>query len=120
MREVCLMWDEILQFYEERSQSRRKGEMWDKIRHHSRKMQEFIPKIQKHPKLSKLEARISAVELGIANPDKRLGALIFMEYNDQVRIVFYEFGKLLSTQEADDVHVHISDAIQVLEDNLIG
>jgi hypothetical protein len=112
------MWDKILAYYEEMSQMPREGEMWDSLRHHCRKIQELIPKIQAHSGLAELKHHISVHELCLVNPDNERGALIFMGYNDAVRIIFYKLGELADIDKSREVHVHLSDVIQVLASNL--
>jgi len=113
------MWDKILAYYQEMSQMPREGEMWDRLRHHCRKIQELIPSIQAHRGLVELKHDMSVNELCLVNPSNERGALIFMEYNDNVRIVFYKLGELADADKSSEVQVHLNDAIQVLASNLL-
>lgn len=112
-------WGSIIKYYQMTSHlPRYDAEMWEKIRHHSREMLVLIPEIRQHPELQNLHAHIELVALCLVNLETNRVAEVLIRYND-VEITLFKVGEGLDSAKHKKIKASMSNAIEVLAENLL-
>lgn len=113
------MWDRILKFYEETTQSTREDEMWDKIRYHCAKIQILISEIRKNEGLELLHAHLSVLQLCIINPANECAVRILILHDNIVKITVLNINELADAKEYKVIQSDMLNSVKILQSILL-